>query len=122
MSLAALDSGITRMERAAQEFAVARDGALARGVPARSRKQANELLLRVERAFVRPSGLVGREWFRNVIYAADNDNGYSNIGLPTINEAIRARDRARTVSEIRDLAGRFTAAATLLDEAARSLR
>lgn len=122
VSLAALDSGITRMERAAQDFAAARDAALARGVPARSRKQANEILLRVERAFVRPSGLVGREWFRNVIYAADNDNGYSNIGLPTINEAIRARDRARTVREIRDLAGRFTAAATLLDEAARSLR
>lgn len=122
VSLAALDSGITRMERAAQDLAAARDAALARGVPARSRKQANEILLRVERAFVRPSGLVGREWFRNVIYAADNDNGYSNIGLPTINEAIRARDRARTVREIRDLAGRFTAAATLLDEAARSLR
>ncbi|HEV2641743.1 MAG TPA: transferrin receptor-like dimerization domain-containing protein, partial [Candidatus Elarobacter sp.] len=82
------------------------------------------LLLQVERAFVRPAGLPvsKREWFRNVIYAADNDNGYSNIGLPSINEAVQAGDQSLTVQEIADLAGRFRNAAEILAKAARSLR
>jgi N-acetylated-alpha-linked acidic dipeptidase len=124
VSTSALDSSITLMEKSASDFNAARDSALAGGVSAASRKQANTLLLQVERAFVRPEGLPAskREWFRNVIYAADNDNGYSNIGLPSINEAVRAGDEALSVREIADLAHRFVKAAALLDSAARSLR
>jgi N-acetylated-alpha-linked acidic dipeptidase len=124
VSTSALDSSIALMEKSASDFNAARDSALAGGVSAASRKQANTLLLQVERAFVRPEGLPAskREWFRNVIYAADNDNGYSNIGLPSINEAVRAGDEALSVREIADLAHRFVKAAALLDSAARSLR
>lgn len=124
VSMSTLDSSITVMETAARGFNAARDAALARGVPLASRKQANELLMQVERAFVRAGGLPvsKREWFRNVIYAADNDNGYSNIGLPSINEAVKAGDEALSVREIADLSTRFLKAAALLDSAARSLR
>lgn len=122
VSLAGLDSAIGRMQAAGSAFNAARDAALARGAGRASWKQANTLLLQVERAFVRPTGLVGREWFRNVIYAADNDNGYANMGLPTINEAVRARDRSRTVHEIADLTVRFDNATRILTEAAQSLR
>ena len=124
VSLQALDSSITTMEHSAAAFNAARDAALAKGVPEAARKQANETLMQVERAFVRPEGLpvTGRKWFRNVIYAADNDNGYSNLGLPSINEAVKAGDRVLTVHEIGDLSQRFTRAASLLDSAARSLR
>jgi N-acetylated-alpha-linked acidic dipeptidase len=124
VSTSALDSSIALMEKSASDFNAARDSALAGGVSAASRKQANTLLLQVERAFVRQEGLPAskREWFRNVIYAADNDNGYSNIGLPSINEAVRAGDEALSVREIADLAHRFVKAAALLDSAARSLR
>ena len=106
------------------DITAARDAALAKGSSAAARKQANETLMKVERAFVRPEGLpvTKRPWFQNVIYAADNDNGYSNIGLPSINEAVKAGDRALTVHEIADLSGRFMRAAGLLDSAARSLR
>lgn len=124
VSMSALDSSITVMERSAAQFNATRDAALARGVSPASRKQANELLMQVERAFVRPEGLpvTKRAWFHNVIYAADNDNGYSNIGLPSINEAVQAGDQALSVREIADLSQRFLKAAGLLDSAARSLR
>jgi len=124
VSLSALDSSITVMEKSASAFSAVRDSALANGVPAASRKQANTLLLQVERAFVRPEGLPvsKREWFRNVIYAADNDNGYSNIGLPSINEAVQAGDESLSVREITELSRRFLNAAAFLDAAARSLR
>ncbi|MGI8766387.1 MAG: M28 family metallopeptidase [Gemmatimonadaceae bacterium] len=124
VSLTPLDSAITQMETSAAAFNIARDAALARGAPAASWKQANALLRQVERAFVRPTGLPvsNRAWFRNVIYAADNDNGYSNIGLPSINEAVQAGDQALTVREITDLVNRFVNASSLLDETARSLR
>lgn len=119
-----LMAAITRMESAASAFNAARDAALARPtpLPEATKKQVNALLLQVERAFVRPTGLVGREWFRNVIYAADNDNGYANIGFPTINEAVRAQDQARAVREIADLAARFDVATKTLITAAQSLR
>ncbi len=124
VSLSALDSSITVMETAASKFNDARDAALANGISAPSRKQANDFLMQVERSFVRPDGLPvsNRKWFRNVIYAADNDNGYANIGLPSINEAVKAGDEALSVREIADLSQRFLKAADLLDSAARSLR
>lgn len=124
VSLVALDSSITVMEESAQAFNTARDAALARGVSSATSRQANVVLMQVERAFVRPEGLpvTRREWFHNIIYAADNDNGYSNIGLPSVNEAILAGDQALSVREITDLSTRFLKAASLLDSAARSLR
>lgn len=124
VSLTALNSSITTMETAAQAFNTARDAALAKGISPAASKQANVLLMQVERAFVRPEGLpvTKREWFHNVIYAADNDNGYSNIGLPSINEAVAAGDQALSVREIADLSTRFLKAASILDSAARSLR
>jgi len=124
VSLASLNQSISTMETAAQGFNTARDAALARGVSPAVSKQTNVLLMQVERAFVRPEGLpiTKREWFHNVIYAADNDNGYSNIGLPSVNEAILAGNEAASVREIADLAARFQKAAGILDSAARSLR
>ncbi|HXC24762.1 MAG TPA: M20/M25/M40 family metallo-hydrolase [Gemmatimonadaceae bacterium] len=119
-----LTAAIARMDNAAHVFNAVRDSALAHpsARTTATRKQVNALLLQVERAFVRPTGLKDREWFRNVIYAADNDNGYANIGFPTINEAVRAGDQARTVREIADLAARFDTATRTLISAAQSLR
>jgi len=117
-----LTDAIGKMEHAAAAFNRARDEALRHDMSAATAKRVNAQLLLVERAFVRPEGLHNRPWYRNVIYAADDDNGYANIGLPSINEAIRAGDHALTTAEITDLAGRFTRAAQILTNAARSLR
>ena len=122
ISAAALGAAIDRMQRSAVAFGALRDSVLARALPAPTRKAANAALLRVERALTRPEGLRTRPWYRNLIYAADENNGYANIVFPSVNEAIRAGDAALAQREIDDLARRFEAAATALDDAAKALR
>ncbi|MDB4878686.1 MAG: glutamate carboxypeptidase [Gemmatimonadetes bacterium] len=114
-----LRGAIAGMEREAAAFATARDALLGGGgpvVPART-AAANAALRDVERALTRPEGLRGRPWFRNLIYVADVDNGYSNMAFPSINEAIRAGNASLTTSEIADLARRFDAATAALARA-----
>ena len=79
-------------------------------------------MLRVERSLTRPEGLRTRPWYRNLIYAADENNGYANIVFPSVNEAIRTGDPALTQREIDDLARRFDAASSALEDATRILR
>ena len=119
---APLHRAIEGMRASAATFAAARDAALAGGRADRRRLDgANAALLRVERSLTRPEGLRSRPWFRNLIYAADEDNGYSNIVFPSIHEAVRRGDRALAEAEVQDLARRFAAAAAALDEATRAL-
>ena len=118
-----LARAIDGMERAAIELARVRDAALAQAsVHRRATERANAALLRVERALTRPEGLRTRPWYRGLIYAADENNGYSTMVLPSVNEAIRAGDRALAVREIADLAGRFATATRALADAAAALR
>ena len=60
-------------------------------------------------------------WFRALIYAADENNGYSNVVFPSVSEAVRASDPALTEREVADLASRFDAATAALAEARRAL-
>ena len=117
-----LARAIDGMERAAVELARVRDAALARSaVPKRALERANAALLRVERALTRPEGLRTRPWYRALIYAADENNGYSTMVFPSVNEAIRAGDRTLASREVADLATRFTVATRALDDATAAL-
>lgn len=122
VSMTPLADAIGRMETAAAAFQRARDGRLASGAPAAGvLARTNAALMRVERALTRPEGLRTRPWFRGLIYAADENNGYSNVVFPSVTEAIRAADQPLTEREIADLAARFDAAAAALNEARQSL-
>ncbi len=121
MTSAPLAEAIGRMESAAQGFAGARDAALASGISAPAAARSNAALLQVERALTRPEGLRTRPWFRNLIYAADENNGYANMVFPSVNEAIRANDNDLAQRELADLIGRFDAATKALDAARRAL-
>ena len=113
---------ISRMEQEARVFASARDAALANSAPSRETRHAvNVALLQVERALARPEGLRTRPWYRNLIYVADEDNGYANMVFPSVNEAIRAGDERLTAAEITDLAQRFDAATRALAAARAAL-
>ena len=68
----------------------------------------NEESRAAERRLARPEGLVGRPWYRNLLYAADRDNGYADVPLPGIAEALRDRDAALLRREVEDLAQRVT--------------
>ena len=122
--LAVLVAALDTMERAATDLARTRDSALASAQPPRAARldSANAALRRVERAITRPSGLVGRPWFRNLVYAADVDNGYATILFPGVAEAIRAGDAARARREIDELAARLRAATGELAAARAALR
>jgi N-acetylated-alpha-linked acidic dipeptidase len=118
---APLLASIATLEGSAAAFAVTRDSALERGVVRAQAGLANESLLKVERAFARPSGLKSRPWYRSLIYASDVDNGYSTMTFPGVNESIRYGSEAETQAEITDLAARFTAAAAAMDAARTAL-
>jgi N-acetylated-alpha-linked acidic dipeptidase len=110
------------MERAAEAFARLRDATLARGSPSkRALERPNAALLRVERALTRPEGLRTRPWYRGLIYAAYENNGYATMVLPSVNEAIRVGDSALTAREVSDLAGRFGLATRAIRDAIAAL-
>lgn len=117
-----LGAAITRMESAALRFAEARDAALVRELPRAMRERVNGALRRVERAFTRPEGLRTRPWFRTLVYAADENNGYATVVFPSVVEAARGGDASLTDAELADLVGRFDAATRALDEARAGLR
>jgi N-acetylated-alpha-linked acidic dipeptidase len=117
VSSAGLTSAIARMEDAAVAFNAARDRALTAQVPKTTLKQINTTLLQVERQLTRPQGLATRAWFRNLIYASDENNGYATMVLPSVNEAIRLGDESTVTRELADLASRFDAATRTLQAA-----
>lgn len=117
-----LRAAIDRLEREATAFNAARDSVLGATPSPQQLQRANAALLRVERALTRPEGLKTRPWFRNLIYAADENNGYANMVFPSVNEAIRSGDEALARSELEDLARRFEAAAQAVSDARSALR
>jgi N-acetylated-alpha-linked acidic dipeptidase len=123
LDFSALSASLDSFARASRSFEAERDSVLARGTPPKARRaRANAALLLVERALTRPQGLATRPWYRNLIYASDEDNGYSTMAFPSVNEATRAGDQPRARAEIADLAARFARAADALNQATAALR
>jgi N-acetylated-alpha-linked acidic dipeptidase len=121
VSLDSLRLATERMERAAAGFATSRDSIL-QGLPAKGRlDRANAALLRVERALTRAEGMRTRPWYRNLIYASDENNGYSTMTLPSINEAIRDGDAVRVSHEIADLVSHLDTATQAIADAHAAL-
>jgi len=120
-STMALRTAIARLEREAVSFAAARDSTLAQTLTRPRRRAANAALREVERALTRPMGLRTRPWYRNLIYVADENNGYANMPFPSVNEAIRDGDEGLVVRELADLAQRFDAATRALTQARTAL-
>ncbi|HTJ21195.1 MAG TPA: M20/M25/M40 family metallo-hydrolase [Gemmatimonadaceae bacterium] len=121
ISTTELQRAIDRLQHEAAAFAAARDSALAGSVNTGALTRTNQALMQVERAFTRPEGLRTRPWFRNLIYVADENNGYANMALPSVNEAIRAGNEALTRSEIEDLTHHFDQAVEALTAARGAL-
>lgn len=121
LDLGSLDAAIKRLGTAGDRWAGARDAALS-GKPTRAQIiSANATVRQVERALARPEGLANRPWMRNLIFAADRDNGYSDVSFPSVVEAWQDRNAAKTESELADLVQRFDAAAAILDRASATL-
>ena len=114
-----LRSAIGRMEREAASFAAARDSALATST--RRARASTRPTPRCATWSARSRGrraCARRPWYRNLIYVADENNGYANMSFPSVNEAIRADDERLAASELADLARRFDDATRALDAGA----
>ncbi|MGH7657232.1 MAG: M20/M25/M40 family metallo-hydrolase, partial [Gemmatimonadales bacterium] len=119
LPLDSLDAAIQTLMAEGVRFNHLRQLGLEGGTPSPSElAEINEIVQQVEQAMTREEGLVGRPWRRNLIYASDRNNGYANIPLPSINEAIEDGDEDRAVREVLDLAARINDAATTVREAA----
>ena len=119
--IARVTEAAKHLETVGATFNRARDRALASGMTSERIAAVNEALRKVERALTRPTGLVGRPQMRNLVMASDRDNGYSNIALPGIAEALRDGDVSRARAEAADLAGRIDAAAAAVEAATRAI-
>ncbi|MHB1192117.1 MAG: M20/M25/M40 family metallo-hydrolase [Longimicrobiales bacterium] len=109
-AIAGLAEAFRRLQAAGRILTIARERALRDGIGQDAAERANRALIEVERAMTRDQGLVKREWFKNLLFAADYDNGYATIAVPSVREAVRAGDAARTVLEAQDLTDRVDAA------------
>ena len=106
-----LDASLQDLERAAAQFAAARDRALS-GETAASLTSLNRRLLEFERAFVSPGGSRGRPWYRHVLHAPAPS--YQPLVLPGLHEALNAGDRKQLVEELTRVSSAFRRAAALL--------
>ncbi len=100
----------TGLAEAARRFNVARDSVLASGAKSSRLVAVNATVRKLEQGLTRASGLVGRPFLRNLVFAADRDNGYANIALPGISEALQDRDPARAKRELVELRHRIESA------------
>ncbi|HYY56199.1 MAG TPA: M28 family metallopeptidase [Pyrinomonadaceae bacterium] len=82
------------------------------GDQARS-ERIHEALLRVERALLDPVGLMGRPWFKHLIYAPRPT--YKPLVLPALTEAIEAGDQALARREVERLARALNRAAAAIE-------
>ncbi len=53
----------------------------------------NNILIQVERKWLRPEGIPGRPWFRSLYAASDEDSGYASWMLPALRYAVEHHDR-----------------------------
>jgi N-acetylated-alpha-linked acidic dipeptidase len=120
LNFAPLRNGAERLQQAAQSYdrALAARGAAA---PADSRRAANAILLRAERALTRPQGLTGRPWFRHHVYAPGYYTGYGVKTLPLAREAIEGRRFADAEKGIAVTAEVLAAYAAEIERAAAAL-
>ncbi len=76
------------------------------------RRAIDRAAMAAERAFIAPDGLVGRPWYRHLVYAPQPT--YAPELLPGIAEAIDAHDPARVGREAARLAAALDRAAAIL--------
>lgn len=101
-----------RWERAGRSVLEAANRALEAGDKARV-ERLHKSLLKVERALLDPAGLVGRPWFKHLIYAPRPT--YKPLVLPALTEAIEAGDRARATAEAERLTRALNRAAAAIE-------
>jgi len=108
-----------RWEAASRSVLEAANRAVANGDRMRV-ERLHESLMKVERALLDPAGLVGRPWFKHLIYAPRPT--YKPLVLPALTEAIEASDGARATAEVERLTRALNRASAALEAGLGSQR
>ncbi len=75
----------------------------------------NRAMHQAELALLLPDGLPNRPWFRHAIYAPGEYTGYAAVVIPGVNEAIDAKDPARTQQQLAALTAAIQRAVAALE-------
>ncbi len=116
-----LAAAASQLAEQGRDFRVARDRALAAGRPFAEFTATNDQLRVVEQQMLRDGGLKDRPFYRNLLFASDRDNGYANVQLPSIVEALRDNDTEAARLATAELAQKVRAAATVVAKATAAL-
>jgi len=92
LSFAPLENAVHRLQTAGRRYETALGRFSHRGpLPTDAADQLGRALIDTERAFLRPEGLPGRSWYRNLLYAPGVYTGYGVKTLPGVREAVEQR-------------------------------
>lgn len=116
-----LASATTLFARLGERFALRRNGALSAGHAAAAFATANATLRQVEPMLTDAAGLIDRPFMRNLVFATDRNDGYANVPLPGVVEALRDGDLTRAARAAKGIATRLRDAAALVERATREL-
>jgi N-acetylated-alpha-linked acidic dipeptidase len=95
-----------RLRRAAETLEAEIERSLASGAPTlfgRERARVDDELVAVEQDFLAADGIVGRPWFRHLVFAPGKDTGYAPIPLPEPAHAVLDEDQAALDAGMRRL-------------------
>ena len=90
VELAALENAVDRLKASAAAYDAAY-AARGTGLAPAARARLNDLLFDIDQLLLDPTGLPGRPWFRNLVYAPGRFTGYGAKTLPGVREAIEER-------------------------------
>ncbi len=114
--LGSLDFGPAEAAAARFETAAARAYAI-QSAPSGNLARLNSALRETETAFLAPSGLPNRPWYRHTIYAPGEYTGYAAVVVPGVNEAIDARNSVLAAQQLEVLSEALARAAASLETA-----
>jgi N-acetylated-alpha-linked acidic dipeptidase len=83
--------------------------------PSASFALVNHMLVQVEQSFLDPSGLPGRPWYRQLMFAPGMDNGYSAESMPGVRESFDRNDLQSAEVQLRNVINAIDQAVILLD-------
>lgn len=119
VDLKELSSEASKLTAAAHAFEIAYAAAMQRGTVSPA---ANEALKRIERAFLEPDGLPDRDWYKNQLYAPGLLTGYTAKTLPSVREAIEAKNWTEANQQTQRLANTLRTASGQIEQAAGLLQ
>ena len=90
IDFAPLDNAVAHLKRAAKAYDTAFDQKAA-ALPESSKAQLRALMLDIDTTLTTDTGLPGRPWFRNLVYAPGRLTGYGAKTLPGVREALEER-------------------------------